>query len=665
MAAKLLFLVVGICLSIGLVSALIPIRGHKIRFPSSSRRVATGGRANTNEADAVAFLAQYDTEYAQQLNKYVIASWNYETNLTDYNANVLYQVGGEVGAYYDEASANASQFDATNFSDDTKRQLALITSASLSNDEMNELYDVLDTMGRTYGEYQACRANPVSGDEECMYLEPELTELMAMNGNYDDHLWAWQAWHDGIGTQFRPLYIRYVELKNKLAQQMGYADYGDEWRQKYETTEMETIVQNLYDQVEPLYKQLHAFMRRKLYEMYGADKIDLRGPLPAHLLSDMWGRFWINLNEVAQPYPDKPSVDPTPEMIKQNYTARRMFEMGNEFYVSMGLKPVPDTFFERSMIEKPTDRDVVCHATAWDFYDGKDYRIRMCSRVVFEDFLTVHHELGHIQYYQQYADQPLGYQEGANDGFHEAVGELMAMSVATTKHLNAVGLLDVTGNDPDVDINFLLQQALNTISTLPFHLVQDQWRWRAFRGDIPVDQWNTEYWAEKLRVVGVAPPVARTEETLDIAALFHVCSDYDMIRYFMRTFYQYQFNEVLCNASGHTGPLHQCDFYGSTAAGDALGAMLKLGSSKPWFDAMEAMTGQRDVLATPLLNYFEPLRVWLEAENAKNNEFIGWEAPAKSAEKQPHTTLDDAEAAKLLAPLLIEALNSLRQVRLL
>ena len=232
-----------------------------------------------------------------------------------------------------------------------------------------------------------------------MYLEPQLTDLMAQNGNYDDHLWAWQAWHNGVGRQLRPLYLRYVELKNKQARLNGYADYGDQWRQKYETTEMETIVADLYAQVEPLYKQLHAYIRKKLYDVYGPSRIDRRGPLPGHLLSDMWGRFWVNLNEIAQPYPEKPSSDPSPEMIRQNYTAERMFRTGNQFYTSMGLKPVPETFWNLSMLEKPSDREVICHATSWDFYDSEDFRIRMCTRVVFEDFQTVHHELGHIQYF--------------------------------------------------------------------------------------------------------------------------------------------------------------------------------------------------------------------------------------------------------------------------
>lgn len=232
---------------------------------------------------------------------------------------------------------------------------------------------------------------------------------MSSSINSNERLWAWQHWHQGVGRAIKPLYVNYVDLKNKLARLKGYNDYGDQWRQKYETKELEPQVQQLYQEIEPLYRQLHAYVRRKLYQTYGPSVIDLQGPLPAHLLGDMWGRFWSGLNDLVQPYPNKSSVDPTPAMITQNYTARRMFEMGNDFFLSMGLKPIPDTFFNRSMIEKPVDREVICHATAWDFSDGKDFRVRMCTRITFEDLLTIHHELGHTQYQMQYAHLPHGY----------------------------------------------------------------------------------------------------------------------------------------------------------------------------------------------------------------------------------------------------------------
>ncbi|KAI9552326.1 hypothetical protein GHT06_022691 [Daphnia sinensis] len=577
---------------------------------------------NKDEHLARAFLDRYNDEYSQLVTESTRASWNYETNLTDYNAAIVEEVSARVSAYGDKANSNASLFDTTSFAYDTRRLLTNVGSLSLNDEEMKELTQVLNQMSRIYGSHKVCK------EENCYSLEPELTKLMASSTNATERLWAWQQWHEGVGRAIRPLFATYVHLQNKQARLNGYEDYGDEWRQKYETKELESIVHDLYKQVEPLYRQLHAYVRRRLYETYGPSVIDLKGPLPAHLVGDMWGRFWSDLGDIVRPYPNKTSVDPTPAMIAQNYTVRRMFEMGNDFFVSMGLKPVPDTFFNLSMLEKPTDREVVCHATAWDFSDGKDFRIRMCASVSFSDFLTIHHELGHTQYQMQYAHLPYGYRDGANDGFHEAIGELMSMSVATTKHLQSVGLLDVIEDDPEVDINFLMQQALSSVSSLPFHLVQDTWRWRLFRGEIPTDEWNRAYWLEKMEKVGVTTPVPRDDpQDLDPVAIFHVSGNFDMIRYFTRTIMQFQFAQTLCDISDHVGPLHKCDFYNSTKAGTALAKMLSMGSSKPWPDAMETLTGQREMSVLPLLNYFRPLHEWLEKENARNGETIGWSIP--------------------------------------
>ena len=377
--------------------------------------------------------------------------------------------------------------------------------------------------------------------------------------------------------------------------------------------------------MEPFYKQLHAYIRRKLYDTYGGDHIDLHGPLPAHLLSDMWGRFWNNLYSIVEPYKGKPAIGPTEELKKQNYTVRKMFETADNLYASMGLEKVPESFWNLSMLDKSEGRDVICHATAWDFYDRKDYRIRMCTNNFnFEDFNTIHHELGHIQYFQQYKDLPVAFMDGANDGFHEAIGEMMAMVAATPKHLHKIGLIKELKEDLEVDINFLMSQALITISTLPFHLTNDLWRWRAFSNNIKVEDWNTEFWNMKESIVGVKAPVPRSKEDLDPPSLYHINQDWDMMRYFTRTILQFQFAESLCKLADHDGPLHQCDFSGSTKAGNALKKMLQLGSSKPWQDALQSLTGERKMSAKPILNYFKPLYDWLVKTNEEIGDIIGW-----------------------------------------
>ena len=573
-----------------------------------------------DEAEARKFLSYYNDEKLRLLNGETVASWNYSTNITDHN-NLLSQLAtGKLSVFESEANLIASRFDTSKFSDDIRRQFDKVGSKSLGLEEMAEMGELKSKMGEIYAKTKVC-----TDTNTCLNLEPGLTKIMGQSTNYTERLFAWESWRNEVGRKSKPLYERFIELKNAQSVLNGYADLGDEWRKRYETDSFVQDMEDIYRQMEPFYKELHAYVRRKLYDMYGGKYVDLNGPFPAHLLSDMWGRFWNNIYPLLEPYSGKPAIDPTEELKKQNYTVRKMFETADNFFGSMGLEKVPDTFWNLSMLEKPEGRDVICHATAWDFYDRKDYRIRMCTNDFnFEDFNTIHHELGHIQYFQQYKDLPVVYQEGANDGFHEAIGEMMAMVAATPKHLHKIGLIKELKQDAEVDINFLMSQALITISTLPFHLTNDLWRWRAFSGRIELDDWNDEFWEMKESIVGVKAPVLRTKEDLDPPSLYHINQDWDMMRYFTRTILQFQFAESLCEIAGHDGPLHQCDFSGSIEAGSALKNMLQLGSRRPWQDALESLTGERKMSAKPILKYFQPLQEWLVEKNKENGDLVGW-----------------------------------------
>jgi len=578
--------------------------------------------SNDKEEEAKKFLAEYNREYGKLLNLQTIADWNYNTNITKENALAAKVALLKVSEYNGLASQTANTFNTTNFSYDTIRQLGNVGSYELDKEELEEITDVIAKMGEIYG--SSCVTMKEGG--ECLQLEPGLTEIMESSTDYSELLTAWKGWRTVVGRQMRPLYIRYVELKNKMSKLNGFTDLGDEWRARYETPDLESDVMSLYTQLEPLYREVHAYIRRKLYERYGSEHISLSGPLPAHLLTDMWGRFWSGLYKLVEPFSGKPAIDPSPKMKEQNYTVRKMYQTADDFYASLGLLRVPDSFWTLSMLKKPENREVICHATAWDFYDAKDFRIKMCTRDFnFDDLNTIHHELGHIQYYQQYKSQPQVYRDGANDGFHEAIGELMAMAGATPSHLYSIGLLDDLVLDDELDLNFLMRQALITVTTLPYHLVNDLWRWRAFRGEYNTSSWNDEYWALKEKIVGVKAPTERTKEDLDPPTIFHICQDYDMIRYFTRTILQFQFWDKLCEISGHEGPLHRCDFSGSHEAGEALSRMLRLGSSKPWQDALEQLTGERKMNAEPILRFFEPLYQWLKQTNEQNGDSPGWE----------------------------------------
>lgn len=580
------------------------------------------------------FLEEFNRRAENISYENSIASWNYNTDITEENAIKMNEAGARWSVFYEEASKNASTFPVESITDDlTKLQIQTLQergSSVLSAEKYNRLGTVLNTMSTIYSTGTVCKINNPS---ECLVLEPGLDVIMADSTDYHERLWAWEGWRAEVGRMMRPLYEEYVELENEVARLNNYLDYGDYWRANYEAKSPENYkysrdqliedVEKTFEQIKPLYEQLHAYVRHRLEQVYGPELISSTGCLPAHLLGDMWGRFWTNLYAVTVPYPAKPNIDVTSAMVEKKWNATKIFKAAEAFFVSIGLSSMTDGFWENSMLTEPNDnRKVVCHPTAWDLGNG-DYRIKMCTKVTMDDFLTAHHEMGHIEYDMAYAKQPFLLRSGANEGFHEAVGEIMSLSAATPQHLKSLDLLEPTfQDDEETEINFLLKQALTIVGTMPFTYMLEKWRWMVFRGEITKQEWTKRWWEMKRDIVGVVEPVPHDETYCDPAALFHVANDYSFIRYYTRTIYQFQFQEALCREAHHSGPLHKCDITNSTAAGQKLRQLLELGRSKPWTQALESVTGEKYMNATPLLHYFEPLYEWLKKNNS--GRFIGW-----------------------------------------
>ncbi|XP_063964281.1 angiotensin-converting enzyme-like [Lytechinus pictus] len=588
--------------------------------------------------EVMEFLEEYNSTAEMVYFESSSASWAYYTNLTDYNQEKSVEASLKASAFSKNSAMRAREFDDVkdSFPEDVQRILGFIADigvSALDNDTVQEYNEIMGQMNRIYSSTQVCRPDDPS---DCLNLEPGLAKIMATSTDWDELVWAWQEFRNSVGRPNKPLYADYVDIANQGARANGYEDLGDSWRSGY-GDDLETQVYELYNAILPLYKQLHAYVRRKLNGIYGSDHVPLTGHLPANVLGDMWGRFWTNIYPHVVPYPDLPNIDVSDEMVRQNYTVDKMFNMADEFFSSMGLYPANNAFWNHSMFERPDDgRDVVCHASAWDFSNRVDFRIKMCTEVNMDYFLTVHHELGHIQYYLNYKHQPVSFRGGANGAFHEAIGELMSQSVATPKHLKVVGLFD--GEDDamavtNTDINFLLKMALPTIGTLPFSLALEQWRWDVFSGKTDVNAGTARWWQLKNDLIGVKAPVERTEEDFEAGAMYHIIISYPFIGYYIRTIIQFQFYQSLCQSAGHTGPLHKCDFYDSKEAGDKLAAMLSMGSSRPWPEAMEALTGQREMKADAILEYFQPLMEWLENINEENEDVIGWDGPMMTTQE--------------------------------
>ncbi|XP_072527329.1 angiotensin-converting enzyme 2 [Salminus brasiliensis] len=598
--------------------------------------LASGAWTQSLEEGAKDFLQKFDEDASRLMYQYSLASWAYNTNITAENSAKLSEQAAIWSEYYSKVSEESNAFPIDQISDELiKLQLRSLQdkgSGALPADKASYLSKVMNEMSTIYSTGTVCK---IDKPFDCQTLDPGLEDIMANSRDYYERLHVWEGWRVQVGKKMRSLYEDYADLKNEAAKLNNYKDYGDYWRANYETVdepkysysrdELMEDVRSIYNEIMPLYKELHAYVRAKLQNTYPGH-IASNGGLPAHLLGDMWGRFWTNLYPLSVPYPDKPDIDVSPAMVAQGWSEERLFQEAEKFFVSVNMSAMFPNFWTNSMLKKPDDgRQVVCHPTAWDMGNREDFRIKMCTKVNMDDFLTAHHEMGHNQYQMAYRHLPYLLRDGANEGFHEAVGEIMSLSAATPSHLQALGLLpaDFT-EDTETDINFLLKQALTIVATLPFTYMLEEWRWQVFQGTIPKEQWMLRWWEMKRELVGVVEPLPRDETYCDPPALFHVSGDYSFIRYFTRTIYQFQLQDALCKEAGHLGPLYKCDITNSTDAGNKLRQMLELGRSKSWTRALEQVCGDTKMDAKPLLDYFSTLYDWLKDENQKNNRQTGW-----------------------------------------
>jgi len=578
----------------------------------------TGGNANADEA--AKFMANVEKQLMELNIKSGRADWVRSTYITDDTEKISADANRDLIAATTDFAEQAKRFDGVDLPADLQRKLKLLKlsltlPAPKNEAERKELTEIAARMEGDYGKGKYC---PEGDKGKCLSL-PDLEEIMTNSRDPEELKKAWVGWHQ-IAVPIRKDYVRFVELSNKGAQEMGFKDTGAMWREKYDmppdafAVEME----RLWQQVKPLYDSLYTYTRRKLSEKYGSNVVPLDKPIPAHLLGNMWAQTWGNVYSILAPANADRGYDLTKILKGRNTDAKQMVRYGEGFFTSLGFEQLPATFWERSLFVKPSDHEVVCHASAWDIDYEKDVRLKMCVNINEEDFSVVHHELGHNYYQMAYANQPFLFRDSANDAFHEAIGDTIALSV-TPPYLKQLGLID-TVPEPSSDIGFLLNRALDKVAFLPFGYLVDQWRWKVFSGEVKPEDYNKAWWELREKYQGVAPPVPRSEQDFDAGAKYHVPANTPYARYFLAAILQFQFHRALCREAGFNGPLYQCSIYGNKKAGEKLRTMLAMGLSKPWPEALKAMTGEDKMDATAIIDYFAPLKTWLDDQNKKISE---------------------------------------------
>ena len=579
-------------------------------------------------AEAEKFMAEAEARLLKLFIARDRAQWIAATYITEDTETLAAQANELVIAASMELAQKATRFAGLKLPAALARKIGLLKSSQVlpapadaaKREELTQLAAELEGM---YGRGKYCPEGK-SGDD-CLDLG-ELSDILSSSRDPKQLEMAWTGWHS-ISRPMRSKYQRFVELANEGAAELGYRNLGELWRSKYDMAPDAFVAEldRLWGQVKPLYDSLHCYVRARLTETYGKELVPPGKPIPAQLLGNMWAQQWGSIYDIVKPTNVVDTgYDLTARLQAKGVDELGMVRYGEGFFSSLGFEKLPATFWTRSMFLKPRDRDVVCHASAWDLDQKDDLRIKMCIQITEDDFSTIHHELGHNYYQRAYNAQPTLFLDSANDGFHEALGDTVALSV-TPAYLKTLGLID---SEPpaEADVALLLQKALDKVAFLPFGLIIDKWRWQVFSGEVAPGNYNQAWWDLKRKYQGVAPPATRSEADFDPGAKFHVPGNTPYMRYFLADVLQFQFHRALCQTAGYSpeksGPLHRCSIYGSEKAGEKLGAMMALGASQPWPDALEALTGQRQMDASAILDYFAPLKTWLDAQN--EGQVCGW-----------------------------------------
>ncbi|CAF1281478.1 unnamed protein product [Rotaria sordida] len=561
----------------------------------------------------------------------IYLNWNYMTNITEENQQAITAQNLIQSPFSRLVLPIAKKFNeymkySENY--DLKRIFGGLASSTTSNndDDVKRISKLGSQLEDIYSTTKVCELN---NKKKCYALAPYLERLMQIEKDYDRLLWAWKGWHDECGNKIRPVYLPYIDLLNKNVKENGYHDLAQYWIKGYgigNVTGFESIIDQLLKNIMPLYEQLHAYVRGRLCSKY-ENRFDCNGPIPAHILGNMWAQTWHDRLDDIIPYPDAPLINITKVLIEKKFSIHQLYTMAESFFTSIGLYPMTPKFWARSMFEKPTDRNVVCHGSAFNMGYHDDYRVKICTEINDDYFYTVHHEMGHIEYYMAYSEkQPFVYQSGANSGFNEAIGDTIGMFAISPAHLIKLGFLDEENVNLHYEINYLFRLALEKVAFLPFSYVMDKYRFLLFRNEIDVEhELNSKWWALRIEYGGIMAGAPRNDKkNFDAGAKYHIPSNVPYLRYFFAHILQFQFHRAMCRLQGVTKRLHMCDIYGNKYVGEKFKEMLAMGASKSWPEILENFTGENKLESQAILDFFQPLYNWLKMENLARGYPVGW-----------------------------------------
>ena len=595
-------------------SAMVVILTAAAALSVGANASLAAGHRQATAAEARAFVAKAEADLAKQSLYTSHTAWIQATYINSDSSWLAAKATAEATDMSVRYAKQAARFDRVKVDATTRRKLYLLKQALTlpSSSKPGASRELADIRARLVTDYSTAK---FVYQGKTLTLD-DMEDILRTSRDPNETRTLWEGWRAVSAPQMKQDYTRMVALANDGARELGYADTGALWRSWYDMPPDAFAAKTdaLWQQVEPLYNKLRCYVRGKLSARYGAVVQPASGPIRADLTGNMWSQDWGNIYDIVKPQQGELGYDLTASLVAHGYDAVKMVHVADHWYQSIGFAPEPATFWERSQIVRPHDREVVCHASAWDVDSKDDLRLKACITVTADDFYTVHHELGHNMYQRAYNEQPYLFRGGANDGFHEAVGDFAGLNALTPDYLKTLGLIDAVPG-PQADIPYLFKMALDKIAILPFALIVDKWRWRVFSGAIAPEHYNDAWWDLVAKYQGLIPPGPRPANAFDPGAKYHIANNSPYTRYFLAEIYEFQFYRAACRLAEWKGPLNRCNIFGNKAVGAKFDAMLALGQSQPWPQALAAFGGEHDIDAGAINDYFAPLSAWLDQQN--------------------------------------------------
>ncbi|KAF8795120.1 Angiotensin-converting enzyme like protein [Argiope bruennichi] len=581
---------------------------------------------------AVEFMMKADEALRKLSSASAYADWNWKVNLTDHNREIKDNTSDEATEYLKKIYDVARNYSWQSYREKNYtlfRWFELVAKGLTQGapglySSKQKIADPYSKMSEIFGKAKVC---PPEGSTGKCVSDVEKVFETTRDPKILKHFWL--EFRKQTGEKYKDLFLEAIKEENTDANDFGYKNMAQLNTARYEDKDFLKNMAEEMKKIQPFYKQIHAYVRKKLKMHYKRENIKSDGPIPAHLLGDMYAQQWSNIFNIVKPYPGysgRPNV--TKAMHKKKLAPIDMFIIAEKFFTSIGLKAMTPRFWHFSMIEKPVGKDADCHGASYDFYEKEDYRIGVCSQVNAFDLDVIHHEMGHIEYFMHYSHLPFLFRDSANPGFHEAIGDAILLSSMTPTYLTKIGLLKRNNvrKRYESTINYLMQTALNYAVTLPYDYIIDYWRNKVYERIIKDTELNKKYWLYRYQFQGVCPPTRRTEKNFDIGAKWHIAGGVEYFRYYVANIFQFQIHKILCEKANHTGPLHECNIYKNKKAGQAFAKFLSQGKSKHWKILLRSFSDGKftKLDASAMLEYFEPLMKWLKKKNAR--EYIGWKS---------------------------------------